>query len=195
MAFQKLSPTCGSVNIKINMMETKKEMTSAEKTLSSMATVVLVLGIIGSIATIFSSCISWDISEYSGSINGMDGINWLGLPTLIYIVMATLIGWSVLSVVAEMSVNIRLGRVGKDDNWRKEFAMLIATDQKLRAKELLYRVILQSSEFSKVLEGGRDEYHAACVKEVNGTYSVYLKAIDEDGFKISETDKIFDVFR
>lgn len=176
-------------------METKKEMTSAEKTLSSMATVVLVLGIVGAIATFFSSCISWEISQYSGSIKGIDGINWLGLPSLIYIVMATLIGWSVLSVIVEISVNIRLGSVTKEDNWRKEFAVLIATDQKQRAKELLYRIILQSPEFSKVLTGGRDEYHAACVKEVNSTYSIYLKAIGDDSFKISESDEIFNVFR
>ncbi len=160
-----------------------------------MAIVVLVLGIIGSIATFFSSCIMWDISTYSGSINGIDGINWLGLPSLIYIIMATLIGWSVLSVVVEISVNVRKGSMGEKDNWKKDFAVLIATDQKKQARELLYRVILESHQFKKVLEGGRDEYHQACVKEVNNIYSVYLKAIGEESFKISESDEIFDVFR
>lgn len=170
-------------------METKKEMTPAEKALSIIAKVVLVFGAIGSIATFFISCIVWD------RYDGMDGINWFGLPSLIYIAMATLIGWSILSVITEMSINIRLGRAHDENNWRKEFAVLIATDQKQRAKELLYRVILQSPEFKKVITGGREEYHAACVKDVNSIYSVYLQAIGENCFKINESDNIFDVFR
>lgn len=87
-------------------METKK-LTSAEKTLAVMAKTVLVLGIIGSIIVFFATCALWQYSKYSGDIVGMDGINWLGLPYFILSVMFTLISWSVLSILVEISVNIR----------------------------------------------------------------------------------------
>ena len=87
-------------------MKTKK-LTSAEKTLSVMAKLVLVLGIIGSIIVFFASCAIWQYSKYSGGIVGMDGVNWLGLPYFIFCIMFTLISWSVLSILVEISVNIR----------------------------------------------------------------------------------------
>ena len=77
-------------------METKK-LTAAESTLAAMSKTVLVLGIIGSVFAFFSSCIAWEYSKYSGGIVGVDGINWLGFPVLIYCIMGTLIGWAVLS--------------------------------------------------------------------------------------------------
>lgn len=170
----------------------KKEMSSAEKTLSTMATVVLVLGVIGSIATFFSSCVTWE-TKYDGL--SMDGINWLGFPILIYIVMATLIGWSLLSVIAEISVNIRQQKGGKNDDWKKDFAVLIATEQITMAKTLLYSIILESPQFKKVLEGGREEYHSACLKELHNMYGLYLKALGEDQFKFDKTNELFNAFK
>ena len=84
-------------------METKK-LTAAESTLAAMSKTVLVLGIIGSVFAFFSSCIAWEYSKYSGGIVGVDGINWLGFPVLIYCIMGTLIGWAVLSILVEISV-------------------------------------------------------------------------------------------
>lgn len=90
---------------KINM-KTKK-LTPAEKTLAAMAKTILVLGAIGSIIVFFASCTIWQYSKNSGGIIGMDGINWLGMPYFIFCVMFTLISWSVLSILVEISVNIR----------------------------------------------------------------------------------------
>lgn len=87
-------------------METKK-LTPAEKTLATMAKTVLVLGIIGSVFVFFGTSVIWQYSKYSGGIVGMDGINWVGLPYFIFSVMSTLISWSVLSILVEISVNIR----------------------------------------------------------------------------------------
>lgn len=94
-------------------METKK-LTPAEKTLATMAKAVLVLGVIGSIIVFFATCAIWQYSKYSGGIVGMDGINWLGLPYFIFSVMFTLISWSVLSVLVEISVNIRTKNTHSD---------------------------------------------------------------------------------
>ena len=114
-------------------METKK-LTAAESTLAAMSKTVLVLGIIGSVFAFFSSCIAWEYSKYSGGIVGVDGINWLGFPVLIYCIMGTLIGWAVLSILVEISVNIRTQKT--QSSWKKDFAVMVAAGQKEKAKEV-----------------------------------------------------------
>ena len=179
--------------IKPTNMETKK-LTVAENTLATMATVVLILGIIGSVAVFFSSCISWEISPYSGKTQGMDGINWLGISAFIYCIMATIIAWSVLSILVEISVNVRSKNV-QTTNWEKDFAVMVATKNTIKAKEILYRAIFESEEFKLVLTGGNETFHQGCIEKLNATFGKYLKAIGEDRFTYSESNDYLMVFK
>lgn len=174
-------------------METKK-LTTAESTLATMTTVVLVLGIIGSIAVFFSSCISWKISSYSGEIKGIDGFNWMGLPILIYCVIATLISWSVLSVLVEISANIR-SESTQTNSWEKDFAVMIATNNTDKAKEVLYRAIFESDEFKLVLTGGNETFHQGNIEKLNAKFLKYLKKIGEDRFIYTENSDYLMVFK
>lgn len=172
----------------------KVTLTTAEKTLATMAKAVLVLGIIGSIAVFFSSFISWEISPYTGETRGMDGINWAGLPALIYCIMATLIAWSVLSILVEISINIRSNN-SQTNQWEKEFALMIAIDNTDKAKEILYRAIFCSNEFKLVLTGGNEKFHQECIDKLNSKYSIYLKAIGKEHFIYSENDEYLMAFK
>lgn len=174
-------------------METKS-LTTAEKTLSSLAKVVLVLGIIGSIAVFFSSFISWEISPYSGDIQGMDGINWMGLPALIYCIMATLIAWSILSILVEISVNVRSGN-SQITHWEKDFALMVAIGQMDKAKEILYRIIFDSDEFKFVLSGGNEKFHQECIEKLNSKFKKHLNAIGEDSFTYSDSNEYLLAFK
>lgn len=174
-------------------METKK-LTAAESTLETMATTVLVLGIIASIAVFFSSCISWKISTYSGETRGMDGFDWMGLPMLIYCIMATLIAWSVLSILVEISVNIRT-KSTQTNHWKKDFAVMVATNNIDKAKEILYRAIFESSEFKLVLSGGNEKFQAECIDRLNTVFGKYLKEIGEDKYTYSESNEYLMIFK
>lgn len=176
-------------------MKTKIEFTTAEKSLSTMATVVLVLGLIGAIVVFFENCLIWERSSYSGKIEGIDGFNWFGLSSLVYIVMATLLSWSLLSIITEISVNIRGMKEGNYSDWQKEFALLVLLNKKEDAKKILYKEILDSTELKSVLSGGREEYHNACVKKLNDKFSVYLKAIGEQEVNIDTESELLNVFR
>ena len=176
-------------------METKEKLTTAENTLSVMAKVVLVLGIIGSIFIFVFSCLSWNLT-YGGELDEVDGINWLGFPTLIYCIMATLIAWSLLSVIVEISVNARSkGNNNVSVNWQKEFAVAKTLDLNDKAKEILYRVILESDEFKKVLAGGNEIFHQSNIDALNEKFAPYLKEIGEDKFKYTKAIDILNVFR
>ena len=176
-------------------MKTKIEFTTAEKSLSTMATVVLVLGLVGSIVVFFGNCFIWERSSYSGEIKGIEGFNWLGLSSLIYIVMATLLSWSLLSIIAEIAVNIRKMKEGNGLDWQKEFALLVLLHKKEEAKKILYKEILDSTEFKSVLSGGREEYHNDCIKTLNNKFSVYLKAIGEHEVNIEAESELLNVFK
>lgn len=173
-------------------METKK-LTAAESTLAAISKTVLVLGIIGSVIAFFSSCIAWEYSEYSGGILGADGINWLGFPIFIYCIMGTLIGWSVLAILVEIAVNTRT--TNSQSNWEKDFAVMIATNQTVKAKEILYRGIMESEEFKRVLTGGNENYHQECIDSLNMKYSKYLKAIGEESFINIDNTSIYNAFK
>ena len=173
-------------------METKK-LTAAESTLAAMSKTVLVLGIIGSVFAFFSSCIAWEYSKYSGGIVGVDGINWLGFPVLIYCIMGTLIGWAVLSILVEISVNIRTQKT--QSSWKKDFAVMVAAGQKEKAKEVLYRGTMESKEFKQVLTGGNENYHKECIDALNKKYSDHLKAIGEDTFVNTDENEIYQAFK
>lgn len=100
-------------------MVTKEKLTVAESTLSTMAKVVLVLGIIASIIIFFTTCLAWKVGVW-GKIEGVDGLNWMGISTLLYCVMGTLIAWSLLSVIVEISVNVRSKGDGNiSNNWKR----------------------------------------------------------------------------
>lgn len=172
----------------------KESLTSAEKTLCGMAKAVLVLGSIGSVAVFFSSCIAWEVSSYSGEIRGMDGINWMGVSALIYCIMATLIAWSVLTILAEISINVR-NKSTNETPWQKEFALMIALKDNNKAKEILYRAIFNSVEYKKVLSGGNDQYRKQCVDELNNSYSIYLAQIGEKQFAHNTENELFNVFK
>ena len=156
-------------------METKK-LTAAESTLAAMSKTVLVLGIIGSVFAFFSSCIAWEYSKYSGGIVGVDGINWLGFPVLV-----------------EISVNIRTQKT--QSSWKKDFAVMVAAGQKEKAKEVLYRGIMESKEFKQVLTGGNENYHKECIDALNKKYSDHLKAIGEDTFVNTDENEIYQAFK
>lgn len=173
-------------------METKK-LTAAESTLAAMSKTVLVLGIIGSIVVFFSSCIAWEYSRYSGGIVGVDGINWLGFPALIYCIMGTLIGWSALAILVEIAINTRTNN--SQSNWKKDFAVMVAAGEKGKAKEILYRGIMESEEFKQVLTGGNENYHKECIDALNKKYSNHLKAIGEDTFVNTDENNIYKVFK
>lgn len=173
-------------------METKK-LTAAESTLAAMSKAVLVLGIIGSIAVFFSSCIAWEYSSYSERIVGVDGINWLGFPSLIYCIMGTLISWSVLAILVEIAINIRTNN--SQSNWEKDFAVMVATGEKGKAKEILYRGIMESEEFKRVISGGNNAYHQECIDILNNKYNKYLNAIGESKFQYPEESDIFNAFK
>lgn len=174
-------------------METKT-LTAAENTLATMSKIVLVLGIIGSIAVFFTSCIQWNISSYSFKIEGVDGINWMGIPALIYCLMATLIAWSVLSILVEISVNIRT-KSTQANHWKKDFAVMVSINNADKAKEILYRTIFESNEFKLVLSGGNETFHQECIEKLNATFGKYLKAIGEDRFTYSESNDYLMVFK
>ena len=173
-------------------METKK-LTAAESTLAAMSKTVLVLGIIGSIFIFFSSCIAWKYSTYSEGIVGVDGINWFGFPALIYCVMATLIGWSVLAILVEIAISNRTNN--SQSNWKKDFAVMVAVGEKGKAKEILYRGIMESEEFKQVLIGGNENYHKECIDALNKKYNDYLKAIGEDVFINVDENQIYKAFK
>lgn len=174
-------------------METEK-LTTAESTLATMSKIVLVLGIIGSVAVFFASCIQWNISSYSFKIEGVDGINWMGIPALIYCLMATLIAWSVLSILVEISVNIRT-KSTQTNSWEKDFAIMIATNNTDKAKEVLYRAIFESDEFKLVLTGGNETFHQGCIDKLNAKFLKYLKKIGEDRFIYTESSDYLMVFK
>lgn len=175
-------------------MATKEKLTAAESTLSTMATVVLVLGIIASIFVFAFSCLSWEFT-YSGGLDEVNGINWMGFPTLIYCIMATLISWSVLSVIVEISVNVRSGKEQTSSDWKKDFAISYVSGKNDTAKEILYRAILESDEFKKVMSGGNETYHQQCVDELNRIFRVYLEKIGEGEFKYTQANEILNVFK
>lgn len=173
------------------------EKTSAENTLSSMAIIVLILGILGTVVSFFSLCVLWDYS-------GMDGISWAGIPTTINILIATLLGWSLLKVMVEISVNIRTLRklkssdkveVRQGDDWRKEFAVFIAFEQKDKARELLYRSILNSDLFKRVVGCKTPENRDILMKDLNDYFCPYLRAIGEESFKVNLSNNIYDIFK
>lgn len=174
-------------------MVTKEKLTVAESTLSTMAKVVLALGIIASIIIFFTTCLAWKVGVW-GKIEGVDGLNWMGLPTLLYCAMATLIAWSVLSVIVEISVNVR-SKGNISTNWKKDFVVAKAADQNDKAKEILYRAILESNEFKKVLAGGNDTFHQQCINELNKAFECYLKEIGEKQFKYTEANEILNIFK
>ena len=177
-------------------METKEKLTAAESTLATMAKVMLVLGIIASIVVFFSTCIAWEYSSYSGEIRGMNGLNWMGISTFIYCIMATLIAWSVLSVIVEISVNVRSkGNGSISSNWKKDFVVAKTAGLNDKAKEILYRTILESDEFKKVLSGGNEVFHQQCIDELNKAFEPYLKEIGETQFKYTEANEILNVFK
>lgn len=177
-------------------MVTKEKLAAAESTLSTMARVVLVLGIIASIFVFFSTCIAWKYSSYSGEIRGMNGLNWMGISTLLYCVMGTLIAWSLLSVIVEISVNVRSKGDGNiSNNWKKDFVVAKAADLNDKAKEILYRAILESDLFKKVLSGGNETYHQQCIDELNKAFEPYLKEIGENQFKYTEANEILNAFK
>lgn len=173
-------------------METKT-LTVAENTLATMSKIVLVLGIVCSVAVFLSSCIQWEYS-YDREIDGIDGINWLGLPMLIYCIMATLIAWSVLSVLVEISVNIRT-KSTQANHWEKDFAVMVSINNIDKAKEILYRTIFESNEFKLVLSGGNEIFHQGCIDNLNVTFGKYLKAIGEDRFTYSESNDYLMIFK
>ncbi len=173
----------------------RSKLTVAESTLLIMAKVVLVLGIIASILVFFTVCITWEYSYLGTDIVGIDKVNWLDFPIFIYAVMATLVTWSLLSVIVEISVNVRCKKGnGNGDKWEKDFAIAVATDQKVKAKEILYGEIMRSNEFRKVLSGGKDVYHQQCIDTLNSKYAPYLKEIGEEHFKYTDRNDILDVF-
>lgn len=170
------------------------KLSAAESTLSTMAKVVLVLGIISSIIVFFSACIAWDYSTFSHEIRGVDGINWAGIPSFIYCLMATLVCWSLLSVIVEISVNVR-SKSNVSEDWKKEFAIAIATGQSIKAKEILYRTIFESEEFKKFLTGGNDTYHQQCIDDLNNKYAIYLKEIGEVQWKYTKPNEMMNAFK
>ena len=143
---------------------------------------MLVLGTTGSIIIFFSSCIAWEYSRYSGGIVGVDGINWLGFPSLIYCIMGTLIGWSLLAILVEIAINTQVNN--SQANWKKG-----------KAKEILYRGIMESEEFKQVLTGGNENYHKECIDALNKKYGEYLNAIGEDAFINIDENKIYKAFK
>jgi len=176
-------------------MVTKEKLTAAESTLATMAKVVLVLGVIASIIVFFTSCIGWKMYS-DGEIYGVKGINWTGLSILIYCLMTTLIAWSLLSVIVEISVNVRSkGDVNISNNWKKDFVVAKAADLNDKAKEILYRAVLESDLFKKVLSGGNETYHQQCIDELNKAFEPYLKEIGETQFKYTEANEILNVFK
>lgn len=176
-------------------MVTKEKLTVAESTLSTMAKVVLVLGIIASIIIFFTTCLAWKVGVW-GKIEGVDGLNWMGISTLLYCVMGTLIAWSLLSVIVEISVNVRSKGDGNiSNNWKKDFVVAKAADLKDKAKEILYRAILESDLFKKVLSGGNETYHQQCIDELNKAFEPYLKEIGENQFKYTEANEILNAFK
>lgn len=178
----------------ITNMETTKDLTLAEKSLYLISTIVLILGIIGALIVFFTSCISWEIS-YSGKITGFEGVNWINLPSFAYVIMATLISWSLLSIIAEIAINVRLNGINSSQSWQKEFALLVLLDKKAEAKEILYKAILDSKEFKAVLSGGREEYHVGCIETLNKTYSIYLNALGESTFDFDNKNELFKIFK
>lgn len=169
--------------------------TTSERILISMANVIFILGAIATIAIFLTSCIAWEISDYSGDIRGIDGINWFGIPLLIYCIMGTLISWSVLAILAEISIYIRDRSDGNQSIWEKDFALMISTKQIDKAKEILYRTILESDEFKLVLSGGNETYHQECIDRLHHKYGKYLKYIGEDRFMYDKENELVKVFK
>lgn len=163
--------------------------------LASMAIAVLVLG---AIVTFVTSCIEWK------SYGGFDEINWMGIPGFVNILMITLVGWALLNVMVDISVNIRTLRILKvsdsveaknDDEWKKEFAVLITLKQKDKARELLYRRILTSNSFKHILGNKNQATRDVIMKDLNDSFSTYLRAIGENSFNVEHQDSIYNAFK
>lgn len=107
--------------------------------------------------------------------------------------MGTLIGWSVLAILVEIAINTRTNN--SQSNWKKDFAVMVATGEKGKAKEILYRGIMESEEFKRVLTGGNENYHKECIDALNKKYSDHLKAIDEDSFINTDENEIYQAFK
>ena len=80
-------------------------------------------------------------------------------------------------------------------DWEKEFALLVLLHKKEEAKNILYKEILDSTEFKSVLSEGREEYHNDCIKKLNNKFSVYLKAIGEHEVTIKAGSELLNVFK
>ncbi len=80
------------------------EPTSAEKTLSVIATIILVVGILGSLISLVTLAFP---DEYG---NTSDSFSLMGFAISISILISTLITWSFLKVFCEMAANIRQGK-------------------------------------------------------------------------------------
>ena len=72
---------------------------------------------------------------------------------------------------------------------------MVAAGEKKKAKEILYRGIMESEEFKQVLTGGNENYHKECIDALNKKYSDYLKAINEDVFINADENKIYKAFK
>lgn len=72
---------------------------------------------------------------------------------------------------------------------------MVAAGQKEKAKEVLYRGIMESKEFKQVLIGGNENYHKECIDALNKKYSDHLKAIGEDTFVNTDENEIYQAFK
>ena len=70
---------------------------------------------------------------------------------------------------------------------------MVATGEK--GKAILYRGIMESEEFKRVLTGGNENYHKECIDALNKKYSDHLKAIDEDSFINTDENEIYQAFK
>lgn len=175
-------------------MKTLEEMTPAEKNLSKMASVVLVLGLLITFTTFAVSCLIWE-GTYSGA--EVQGFNWYGIPNLLLVLLVTLISWSVLSVFVEIAINVRKMSAIEPMSWSKDFALKITINHKEEAKEILYKEILSSEIFSELMNtsDAKEDNVQNVIKKINKEYEVYLNAIEESSFNINYGNKIYNVFK
>lgn len=103
--------------------------------------------------------------------------------------------WGMTNDVKILKDELCTPKTSVSKNWEKEFALLIATNQKDKAKILLYSEALNSPTFSNIVKAGNDSYRDTCIKELNEKYAIYLKEIGEERLSIEFGKDIYKAFK
>ena len=161
----------------------KKKLSSAENTLSILATFVLVIGIFGSILLFFALGMVTSPYGYGSTFT------FQGLPYAIICLVSSLITWALFKILVEISYNIRTANSSL--NWEKKFVVLIKLGKQEEAKELLYTAIMESEFIADIHEADYAPYQTRLLADLNSHFKPYLQAIGDESFDYKLKEPVY----